>query len=103
MDEIEKCLDEGLEPTYHFSIFNHQSVLYDEQPALQQQNPTFQTGFKAYMHVNLHITSLDGSYYFALFHWSFDARFRREGSIALLYWTLILIVVLLLNTTSVFI
>ena len=21
MDEIEKCLDEGLEPTYHFSIF----------------------------------------------------------------------------------
>ena len=21
-EEIEKCLDEGLEPTYHFSIFN---------------------------------------------------------------------------------
>ena len=21
VDEIEKCLDEGLEPTYHFSIF----------------------------------------------------------------------------------
>ena len=22
VEEIEKCLDEGLEPTYHFSIFN---------------------------------------------------------------------------------
>ena len=26
-EEIEKCLDEGLEPTYHFSIFNLK-VLY---------------------------------------------------------------------------
>ena len=25
-DEIEKCLDEGLEPNYHFSIFNHKIV-----------------------------------------------------------------------------
>ena len=23
-EEIEKCLDEGLEPTYYFSIFSHE-------------------------------------------------------------------------------